>query len=70
MIVSLSPVINSINTLNTDFLLIWIPLLDKFQLVIDNSQSSVDNVTNVVIKVNDAHNVFYVVGEDRRTFYR
>lgn len=65
MIVDLSPVINSINTLNTDFSANLDSLVDKFQLVIDNSQSSVDNVTNVVIdKSNDAYNVFYVVGED------
>lgn len=65
MIVDLSPVINSINTLNTDFSANLDSLVDKFQVVIDNSQSSVDNVTNVVIdKSNDAYNVFYVVGED------
>lgn len=65
MIVDLSPVINSINTLNTNFSANLDSLVDKFQVVIDNSQSSVDNVTNVVIdKSNDAYNVFYVVGED------
>ena len=39
--------------------------MDKFQVVIDNSQSSVDNVTSIVIdKSNNAFNVFYLTGED------
>lgn len=65
MIVDLSPVINSINTLNTDFSANLDSLVDKFQVVIDNSQSSVDNVTSIVIdKSNNAFNVFYLTGED------
>ena len=40
-------------------------LVDKLQIIVDNSQTSVDNVTNVVIdQTNNAYNVFYVTGED------
>lgn len=39
--------------------------MDKLQIIVDNSQTSVDNVTNVVIdQTNNAYNVFYVTGED------
>lgn len=70
--VDLTPVITSIKAvgvniedLNTNFSANLDSLVDKFQVVIDNSQSSVDNVTNVVIdKSNNAFNVFYLTGED------
>ena len=40
-------------------------LASKMQIVVDNSQSSVDNVTSIVIdKSNNAFNVFYLTGED------
>lgn len=70
--VDLTPVITSIKAvgvniedLNTNFSANLDSLVDKFQVVIDNSQSSVDNVTSIVIdKSNNAFNVFYLTGED------
>lgn len=70
--VDLTPVITSIEAvgvniedLNTNFSANLDSLVDKFQVVIDNSQSSVDNVTSIVIdKSNNAFNVFYLTGED------
>ena len=70
--VDLTPVITSIKAvgvniedLNTSFSANLDSLVDKFQVVIDNSQSSVDNVTSIVIdKSNNAFNVFYLTGED------
>lgn len=70
--VDLTPVITSIKAvgvniedLNTTFSANLDSLVDKFQVVIDNSQSSVDNVTSIVIdKSNNAFNVFYLTGED------
>lgn len=70
--VDLTPVIASIKAvgvniedLNTNFSANLDSLVDKFQVVIDNSQSSVDNVTSIVIdKSNNAFNVFYLTGED------
>lgn len=70
--VDLTPVITSIEAvgvniedLNTNFSANLDSLVDKFQVVIDNSQSSVDNVTSIVIdKSNNAFNVFYLIGED------
>ena len=70
--VDLTPVITSIEAvgvniedLNTSFSANLDSLVDKFQVVIDNSQSSVDNVTSIVIdKSNNAFNVFYLTGED------
>lgn len=70
--VDLTPVITSVKAvgvniedLNTNFSANLDSLVDKFQVVIDNSQSSVDNVTSIVIdKSNNAFNVFYLTGED------
>ena len=70
--VDLTPVITSIEAvgvniedLNTNFSANLDSLVDKFQVVIDNSQSSVDNVTSIVIdKSNNAFNVLYLTGED------
>lgn len=70
--VDLTPVITSIKAvgvniedLNTNFSANLDSLVDKFQVVIDNSQSRVDNVTSIVIdKSNNAFNVFYLTGED------
>ena len=40
-------------------------IVDKLQVLIDNSTSTVENVTNVDIdETNTAFNVFYVTGED------
>ena len=39
--------------------------VDKLQVVVDNSETNIENVTNVVIEeTNNAYNVFYVTTED------
>ena len=39
--------------------------VDKLQIVVDNSETNIENVTNVVIEeTNNAYNVFYVTTED------
>lgn len=68
----LSPVITSIDAvglniedLNANFNTNIGSLLDKLDIVIEGSSESLENRINVTIDAsNDAHNVFYVTGED------
>ena len=68
----LTPVITSVDavglnieSLNTSFNTNIGSLLDKLDIVIEGSSESLENRINVTIDAsNDAHNVFYVTGED------
>ncbi len=71
----LTPVITSVDAvglniedLNANFNTNIGSLLDKLDIVIEGTSESLENRINVTIDVsNDAHNVFYITGEDGET---
>lgn len=67
----LTPVITSIDAvgvniedLNANFNTSLGSLVDKLDVIVDNSSESVENLTVEISVDNDAHNVFYVTDED------
>ena len=65
VITSVDAVGLNIESLNTSFNTNIGSLLDKLDIVIEGSSESLENRINVTIDAsNDAHNVFYVTGED------
>lgn len=57
----------SVNSLNTDLSANLNSLVDKLQVVVDNSTSTVENTVINITEDNDAFNVFYIEGNDGNT---
>lgn len=65
VVASVDNVNTSVVSLNTDLNTKLGSLVDDLQVVVDNSTSNVENVTNIVIdETNNAYNVFYVTTEN------
>lgn len=57
----------SVNSLNTGLSANLNSLVDKLQVVVDNSTSTVENTVINITEDNDAFNVFYIEGNDGNT---
>lgn len=67
VVTSIDNVNASVNSLNTDLSANLNSLVDKLQVVVDNSTSTVENTVINITEDNDAFNVFYIEGNDGNT---
>lgn len=67
VVTSIDNVNASVNSLNTDLSANLNSLVDKLQVVVDNSTSTVENTVVNITQDNDAFNVFYIEDKDGNT---
>lgn len=67
VVTSIDNVNASVNSLNTDLSANLNSLVDKLQVVVDNSTSTVENTVVNITQDNDAFNVFYIEDSDGNT---
>ena len=67
VVTSIDNVNASVNSLNTDLSANLNSLVDKLQVVVDNSTSTVENTVINITQDNDAFNVFYIEDTDGNT---
>lgn len=67
VVTSIDNVNASVNSLNTDLSANLDALVDKLQVVVDNSTSTVENTVINITQDNDAFNVFYIEDSDGNT---